>query len=254
MCFSEGQELNVFQHGILPFKWSKDKSCVSYAALIYPSSFCKAKFCQIPGGGVTNSLFCIGALAEGEVHHPLVAPFIISAHAASAHGQVYFQQVGYPLFSSIGDHQIFGTVYELKDSDIFWSVMDEAHGVHLLDPIKSLHHRIRIKIATDSGVSEAWVYEINTLKLGKALLRYEGSNWLEHFKSNPPLTSQLTDSQKHYIKKLAQSSGRDIVKIDISLYRELMKLGLIVDKGRRLALSSLGKEVCRYLDSQHDHL
>ena len=40
----------------------------------------------------------------------------------------------------------------------------------------------------------------------------------------------------------------DIIPIDdLTLYRELMKLELIVDKGRRLALSSLGKEVYNHL-------
>jgi hypothetical protein len=33
----------------------------------------------------------------------------------------------------------------------------------------------------------------------------------------------------------------------MELYRELMKLELVVDKGRRLALSKLGQEVARYL-------
>jgi len=63
----------------------------------------------------------------------------------------------------------------------------------------------------------------------------------------PNFLDQLTAKQVNYIKKLGSSSGRDIVPIDMELYRELMKMELIVDKGRRLALTKLGKEVFSYL-------
>lgn len=57
----------------------------------------------------------------------------------------------------------------------------------------------------------------------------------------------LTEKQASYIKRLNHTSGREIIPIDLNLYRELMKLELIVDKGRRLALSKLGKEVAKSL-------
>ena len=63
----------------------------------------------------------------------------------------------------------------------------------------------------------------------------------------PSIVNQLTERQSSYIRKLSQTTGRDIVPIDLDLYRELMKLNLIVDKGRRLALSKLGKEIARFL-------
>jgi hypothetical protein len=53
----------------------------------------------------------------------------------------------------------------------------------------------------------------------------------------------LSSRQANYVKKLGQISGRDILPIDLDLYRELMKLGLIIDKGRRLALTELGKKI-----------
>jgi hypothetical protein len=61
------------------------------------------------------------------------------------------------------------------------------------------------------------------------------------------MTSKLTEKQATYIQRLGRSSGREIVPIDLTLYRELMNLELIVDKGRRLALSKLGQEVFRHL-------
>lgn len=64
-----------------------------------------------------------------------------------------------------------------------------------------------------------------------------------------PVAMTLTENQKRYILKLGASSGRDIVPIKLELYRELMNKGLVVDKGRRLALTALGKEVYRYLEA-----
>lgn len=61
------------------------------------------------------------------------------------------------------------------------------------------------------------------------------------------LMHELTPRQTTYVKRLSQVTGREIVPIDLDLYRELLKLGLIVDKGRRLALSKLGKEVAAAL-------
>jgi hypothetical protein len=53
----------------------------------------------------------------------------------------------------------------------------------------------------------------------------------------------LTEKQIAYIKKLGQTKGRNSVPIDLNLYRDLVKLQLVVDKGRRLALSKLGSEI-----------
>ena len=75
----------------------------------------------------------------------------------------------------------------------------------------------------------------------------ENGDWRQSLKENPVLPDSLTEKQVCYIRKLGASSGRDIVPIDLQLYRELMKLDLIVDKGRRLALTKLGKDVYRFL-------
>jgi len=57
----------------------------------------------------------------------------------------------------------------------------------------------------------------------------------------------LNPRQASYVKKLGQITGRDVLPIDLDLYRELMKLGLIIDKGRRLALTELGKRIAAQL-------
>lgn len=61
------------------------------------------------------------------------------------------------------------------------------------------------------------------------------------------MREQLTEKQRQYIVKLGNSSGRDILPINLDLYRELIKLELVKDKGRRLALTTLGQDVFRSL-------
>jgi hypothetical protein len=72
-------------------------------------------------------------------------------------------------------------------------------------------------------------------------------DWKSLLLNQANLLDKLTERQKTYIQRLGASLGREIVPIDLPLYRELMNLELIVDKGRRLALSKLGQEVYRYL-------
>ena len=64
----------------------------------------------------------------------------------------------------------------------------------------------------------------------------------------PALTEHLTEKQRNYLLKLGKSSGRDILPIDLNMYRDLIKLELVVDKGRRLALTSLGQDVFKFLN------
>lgn len=61
------------------------------------------------------------------------------------------------------------------------------------------------------------------------------------------LSINLSNEQKQYLAKLKSATGRQVVPINLRLYRELLNLDLIVDKGRRLALSKLGNEVIRFL-------
>ena len=92
------------------------------------------------------------------------------------------------------------------------------------------------------------MYIFNPSKLSKNAKLIANGLWKESLTIDPPLTQQLTGRQKAYVLKLGAAKGRDIIPVDdLSLYRELMKLELIVDKGRRLALSSLGKDVYNHL-------
>ncbi|MEK6627457.1 MAG: gamma-glutamylcyclotransferase [Bdellovibrionota bacterium] len=214
----------------------------------------------------TMRFFVIGSWTEGLFHFQKLKPFIVSNQPASLRALVYKLPIGFPVIvaqnnsNSVGADinaeqiieqadEIIGQLLELKNDDTLLTLMDSLHGVRLADPSKGLHKRSSVKVTTSSGdQDEAQVYFFNPLKLKANAHRIMGGVWREYLTLNPPLTERLTEKQKTYILKLGSIKGRDIVPInDLTLYRELMKLELIVDKGRRLALSSLGKEVYNHL-------
>ena len=126
--------------------------------------------------------------------------------------------------------------------------MDSFFGVNASNPATGLHERQKQLVLVDQQKVEAWVYYVNPKKMPKDSVIIEGGDWFKSMQAEPPMTFSLTEKQILYIKKLGAASGRDIVPInDLTLYRELMKLELIVDKGRRLALSKLGQDVYRHI-------
>lgn len=201
----------------------------------------------------TMRFFVIGSWTEGMLHFRKLVPFIVSYEQATLAAQAYRLPVGFPVLvaenSGTGSDQIVGQLVELQYNETLLALMDSLHGVHMADPCKGLHERSTVQITKKSGDSvDAQVYFFNPKKLTSKAVRIAGGVWQESLLANPPLTEQLTEKQKTYVLKLGSAKGRDIVPInDLSLYRELMKLELIVDKGRRLALSALGKEVFSYL-------
>ena len=202
----------------------------------------------------TMRFFVIGSWTEGMLHFQKLRPFIISYEPATLQAYAYRLPVGFPVLvaqnsSDEQPDQIVGQLVELKFDATLLALMDSLHGVHLTDPSKGLHQRTTVRIIKNSGdQDDAQVYFFNPKKLNAKAVRIAGGVWQESLTLNPPLTEQLSDKQKSYVLKLGSVKGRDIVPInDLTLYRELMKLELIVDKGRRLALSSLGKEVYNHL-------
>ncbi len=202
----------------------------------------------------TMRFFVIGSWTEGMLHFQKLRPFIVSYEPATIQAQAFRLPVGFPVLVAQNNgseqcDQIIGQLVELKYDATLLALMDSLHGVHSTDPNKGLHQRLTVKILKSSGdKDDAQVYFFNPKKLTAKAVRIAGGVWQESLELNPPLTEQLTEKQKCYVLKLGSVKGRDIVPInDLALYRELMKLELIVDKGRRLALSSLGKEVYNHL-------
>lgn len=200
---------------------------------------------------MTARFFVFGSYAEGSVHWSRVAPFVDKIVPAAIRASVWRLKVGFPVLMRDGDDLIEGQLLELKGSDLLWSLLDEFHGCNILAPEIGLHRRLEVDVIPNaSGQAErAWAYFLNPHKLPKSASRVKEGRWREALATDPPLVARLSERQKEYLRKLAGASGREIVPInDLSLYRELMNLELIVDKGRRLALSRFGQEVVRYLD------
>lgn len=192
--------------------------------------------------------FLFGSLDLGRIHHGLVSSHIISCEDAKIRGRAYRLEVGYPVLSEEALDEVEGTLVELKGSEVLKRILDEFHGYSIQNIDKSLNHRKSVKVRLNNGdEAECEAYFVNPLKLPKTAVSIPFGKWRDNLSKNPPRPETLTDCQKTYVLKLGSATGRDIVPIDLDLYRELLKEGLIVDKGRRLALSRLGRDVYKYL-------
>lgn len=197
----------------------------------------------------TTRFFVCGSLCEGMIHFSKIEKFVESSVFARIKATAYRLKVGFPVLARGGADLVPGQLVELNGSDLLIALLDEFHGFNRLDPDKSLCTREEVEVFPE-GLSEsvkAWVYFVNPLKLPVNAQVISGGDWMKSIEEQPVLTSKLTERQVTYIQRLGKTTGREIVPIDLALYRELMNLELIVDKGRRLALSKLGQEVYRHL-------
>jgi gamma-glutamylcyclotransferase (GGCT)/AIG2-like uncharacterized protein YtfP len=192
-------------------------------------------------------LFVYGSMTEGMVHFEKIKDFICSIKPAFAKGSVYRMKIGYPAMSLLGQDSIFGQLLELNVSEVMWHLLDGFFGYNSQEPMKSLFLKEYIYVMSGDQMHQAWVYVLNNEKNNLQLQLIEGGDWEAAMKVTPPLTEKLTERQRNYVLKLGSSSGREIVPIDMNLYRELLSLEIIVDKGRRLALSKLGVELYKML-------
>ncbi len=194
-------------------------------------------------------LFVYGSFSEGMVHFNKISEFIAQTSPARVLGSLYKLRVGFPAFCDEGTTVIQGNVVELVDTQRLFPLLDEFHGVNHSDPKKGVYTRVQKEAFFDGSIPNmaVWVYSINPSKIPKSATLIEDGNWQRVFASEHPLTEVLTLKQRDYLLKLGQSSGRGLVPIDMRLYRELLNLELIEDKGRRLALTPLGKELVRFL-------
>lgn len=203
----------------------------------------------------TMRFFFIGSWTEGMLHFEKLRPFVVSYESAVIKAAAYRLPVGFPVLVSPDQmnqeaDEVLGQLVELKEDSTLLALMDSLNGVNPNDSAKGLNTRaeVLVKKLSTGELENVQAYFFNPKKLGAKAQKIDGGVWQQVLKQNPPLTEQLTEKQITYVLKLGSAKGRDIVPInDLNLYRELMKLDLIVDKGRRLALSSLGKEVYNHL-------
>jgi gamma-glutamylcyclotransferase (GGCT)/AIG2-like uncharacterized protein YtfP len=195
-------------------------------------------------------LFAYGSFTSGMVHFEKLAQYVVDSRPAAVLGQVYRLSVGYPVVLRNAEKPMVmvpGQLLTVRAPDLVFKILDEFQGFSPLVPEKSLFFKETVAVQTEQGPVEAMMYVMNPSKLPKSAQLIEDGNWLASMQASSPLTESLTERQANYVKRLSQVTGREILPIDMELYRELMKLELVVDKGRRLALSKLGQEVARYL-------
>ena len=196
----------------------------------------------------TTRFFVCGSMSEGMVHFTKIQNFIESSVSARIQAAAYRLKVGFPALLQ-GEGFVDGHLVEIRSTDLLINLLDEFYGYNAQFPEKSLYCRQEtdVQIEGSSEMVKAWVYFLNPKKLPANATLIADGDWKKSMDLEPVLTSKLTERQITYIQRLGKSTGREIVPIDLTLYRELMNLELIVDKGRRLALSKFGQEVYRHL-------
>lgn len=195
-----------------------------------------------------NKLFVFGSFAPGMVHFGKIEAYVLESRDAFVRGNVYRLPSGVPVLSGDGMQAISGLVVTLKNHEILLALLDEFHGVHRADPEKSLFFRETVQVFYEEGGAEPVdAFVINPQRMPRGTRLVEDGDWRKSLEEKPPLLVRLSERQRNYIQKLGASSSRDIVPIDLNLYRELMHLEIVIDKGRRLALTSLGQELYRFL-------
>lgn len=192
--------------------------------------------------------FVYGSMTQGLVHFKKIEEYVLSAKPAKIQATAYFLKVGFPVVVQQSSDWVEGELVTLSSAEMLLPLLDQFHGFLSEKLEKSLYFRQKTTVLVGDEATEAWVYFLNPKNLPKTAQRIEGGQWREAMIDRKSVLDELTDSQKTYIQRLGKVSGRQIVPIDLQLYRELMNLELIVDKGRRLALSKFGHEVFRYLE------
>lgn len=181
------------------------------------------------------------------VHFQKIQQFVRQSEPGFVRGAVYRLRVGFPIVLEKGADWVPGQLLTVDSAPLLLELLDRFHGVNTQNPGQGLFYRKEITVSdqkTENPDKRGWIYFLNPERLTSDAIEIKGGDWRC---SEPKLTETLTERQKQYILRLGASTGREIIPIDLALYRELMNLEIIVDKGRRLALTKLGHEVYRYL-------
>lgn len=188
--------------------------------------------------------FLYGVYDEGQKCHSRFQNLISSQQKAQVRGTLYQLSCGLTLLQPEGEALVSGLLVDLNINESHWPYLDAMNGYNECSPKKSFLLRKTVEVILADGSSiQAQTYCINDDKKTSAKPVTEPVA----VPQKEILIDRLTDRQQLYIRKLSQAKGREIVPVDMALYRELMSLELIVDKGRRLALTSLGQEVSLFL-------
>lgn len=189
--------------------------------------------------------FLYGIYAEGQKCHHRFKELIVQSRPAYAKGQLHKLTCGLPILSNQGDQAIPGQLVELNISENHWPILDALNGFNPLNLKKSLLVRETISVSVPESASVlAQTYTLNSSRSAHIA---EELNPTDLALPAGGIVDKLTEKQKNYIQKLSQAKGREIVPVDMALYRELISLELIIDKGRRIALTRLGLEISHFI-------
>ena len=200
-------------------------------------------------------LFVYGSFTTGMIHNSAIDKYIVEREPAETTAYASRLPVGYPTMTleapkyakTAEPSSVKGELLRLEAPDVVLRVLDEFHGVSALVPEKSLHFKKEIQVRCGDRELTAQAYVMNPAKLPKGSELIQDGDWKKSLSERPAITAYLSEKHISYMRKLGQTSGRQVIPYDLNLSRELMKMELIVDKGRRLALTKLGKEALRYL-------
>lgn len=193
-----------------------------------------------------SNFFLYGVYDEDQKCFSRFKNLIVESQPAYVKGTLCLLNCGLPVLKEEGDNLVSGTLVELNVSDTSWAVLDTLNGYQASAPKKSFMVRKNIDVYISEGAPlEAQTYVLNPEKKNMVAEEITCSDWQQQ--SSTELLEQLTERQRTYIQKLSRAKGREIIPVDMALYRELMSLELIVDKGRRLALTKLGQEISLFL-------
>lgn len=200
---------------------------------------------------MAESFFLYGAYES--VCYPRFKDLVTESQPAFIRGTLSRLHCGMTLVKQTGDQIISGRLVSLRLPESGWPILDGLSGYDSVSPKRCWVHRQPVNAFLADGVSlPSQTYVLNPEKwrivpedLDQAKMATK--EWQEFAKGQQGLFEKLTDRQKEYIMRLSRAKGREIIPVDMSLYRELMSYELIVDKGRRLALTKLGQEISLFI-------
>lgn len=197
------------------------------------------------------SFFLYGIYAEGQKCFPRFKNLIAEEtprRAAYVKGSLSKLSCGLPLLSSQGDQLIPGQLVELNIAENHWPILDAINGYNPSNLKKSLLVRETVEVILPEAASvSAQSYCLNLARTSHSAELLNENECQEVLSQPVGLVEKLTERQKTYLQKLSKAKGREIIPVDMALYRELMSLELIIDKGRRIALTRLGLEISHFL-------
>lgn len=200
-----------------------------------------------------QTIFVYGSFTQGLIHNAKIEKYVSVRQPAYVLAHAYLLDVGYPALiaadakPSLSPKPIAGELINVDAPELVHKIMDDFHGIHNGQPEKGLHFKESVQANTSAGTVSAGIYYLNPTKLPKSAQHIVNGDWQAAFKSASRVQDLLTQDQIQYMRKLAAIKGRQSHSYDLETARQLMKLEIVVDKGRRLALTRLGKDVLRYL-------